>query len=84
MRRILDAKYEKADINKVMTEQCKQLIPIEREIPLNPLKIFEYFSDGILGKWNSAPVDLESNDDAKPVCTRPYPVPRVHMAMFRK
>ena len=27
MRRILDAKYEKADINKVMAEQCQQLTP---------------------------------------------------------
>ena len=27
IRRILDAKYEKADLNKVMVEQCQHLIP---------------------------------------------------------
>ena len=29
-------------------------------------------------------MDLELKDDGNPVCLRPYPVPRVHEAMFRK
>ena len=29
MRKSLDAKYEKADLNKVMTEQCQHLNPSE-------------------------------------------------------
>ena len=32
----------------------------------------------------TAPTDLELKDDATPVCLRPYPVPRVHKAMFIK
>ena len=32
----------------------------------------------------NAPVDLELKDDATPVCSQSYPVPRVHEAMFRK
>ena len=47
-------------------------------------KKFEYLFDGTIGMLNTAPVDLELNDDAKPVWSRPYPVPRVHKAMFRK
>ena len=38
MRRIsraLDAKYKKADLNKVMTEKCEQFSPSERESLLN-------------------------------------------------
>ena len=31
MRRILDAKYEKADLNKIMREKCQHLAPRERE-----------------------------------------------------
>ena len=31
----------------------------------------------------TAPVYLVLKDDAKPVYSRPYPVPRVHKAMFR-
>ena len=47
-------------------------------------KTFEYLFDGSLGTWNTAPMDLGLTDDAKPVCLRTYPVPRVHEAMFRK
>ena len=32
MRRTLDAKYKKADLNKVMAEKCQHLTPSEREI----------------------------------------------------
>ena len=31
-----------------------------------------------LGTWNTTLLDLELKDDVKPVCSRPYPVPRVH------
>ena len=36
MRRILDAKYEKADIKKFMTEQCQHLTTSKQE---NSLKL---------------------------------------------
>ena len=39
---------------------------------------------GILGTWNNAPLDLELKDDVNPVCSQPYPVPRVYGGMFRK
>ena len=29
-------------------------------------------------------MNLDLKDDATPMCSRPYPVPRVHKAMFRK
>ena len=38
----------------------------------------------MLGTWNTTPVDLELRGDLKPFCSRPYPVLRVHEAMFRK
>ena len=40
--------------------------------------------DGTLFTWNTAPADLELNDDVKPVLPRPNPGLRVHEAMFRK
>ena len=48
------------------------------------LRKFEDLFDGTLGTWNTTPVDLELKDNAKPVCSRPYSVPRVHEAMFMK
>ena len=40
--------------------------------------------DRTLGTWKTSPVDLKLKDDVTPVCLRPYPVPRVYKAMFRK
>ena len=37
-----------------------------------------------LDMWNTTVVDLELEDDAKPVCSRPYPAPRLHVEMFKK
>ena len=84
MRRILDDKYEKADLNNVMTEQFQHLNTKERKRLLNLLRKYEELFDGTLGKWNTTPADLDLREDVKPVCSRPYPVPRVHKAMFRK
>ena len=84
MRRILDAKYKKADLNKVMIEQWQHLIPRKQKSLLNILKTFEDLFDGSLGMWNNAPVDFESKDDVNPVCSRPYPLPMVHKSIFRK
>ena len=84
MRRILDAKYEKAELNKVTTKQCQHLNTKERKILLRILRKFKDMFDVKLGKWNTSLVDLELKDDENPVYLRPYSVPRVHAAMFRK
>ena len=64
MRRILDTKCVRDYLNKVMIEQCQNVTPSERE---NILKLNFFSFDGTLGTWNTAPVDLELKDDAKPV-----------------
>ena len=85
MPRILDAKYENADLNEVMTKKCqKHITATQRHALLQVLKKFEDLFDGTLGTWNTAPVELELNDDAKPVCSRPYAVPKLHEMIFKK
>ena len=84
MRRILDARYKKSDLNKVMTEQCQNLNTEGRKRLLILLRKFEDIFNSTLRTWNTNPVDLELKNDAKPVCSRLYPVPRVHEEMFRK
>ena len=84
MHRILDAKYKKADLNKVMTKQYQQLNTKELERLLNLLWKYEELFNGTLGTWNTTPVDLELRDDAKLVCSRPYPLSRIHKVIFRK
>ena len=84
MRKILDAKYTDSYLNKVIAEQCQHRTNEECIKLLALLKRFGDISKGTLGTFNTAPVDLELNDNTKPVCLRPYPVPRVHKAMFKK
>ena len=67
MCRILYAKYEKDDLNKVMTKQCQHINAKERDRLLSLLSKYEDLFDGTLGTWNTTPVDLELRDDAKPV-----------------
>ena len=84
MRRILDVKYKKADLNEVTTKKChKHLTAVERHRLFQLLKKFEDLFDGTLGTWNTNPLELELKDDAKPVCLRPYTVPKVHETKFR-
>ena len=68
MHRILDDKYEKEDLYKVMNKKCQNLNTEELEILLCLLRKYEDIFDGTLGKWNTTPVDLELRDDANPVC----------------
>ena len=85
MPKILDAKYENADLNEGMTKQCQKhpTVP-ERHRLLQLMNKFEYWFDRTLGTWNTNPVDLKLKDNAKHVCSRSYPVPKVHKTMFKK
>ena len=40
--------------------------------------------DIALGTYNTTPLNLELKEKMKPVCLLPYPIPKVHKAMFRK
>ena len=84
MHRILYSKYKKADLNNAMTKKCQHSSKREREILLTILMRFRDIFNGKLGTWNTTPVDLELMGDVKPVCSQPYPVPRVHEEMFKQ
>ena len=58
IRRILDPKYKKSDLNKVTTEHCQHLELEEHDRLLALLRNFEDMFDGTLGTWNTKPVDL--------------------------
>ena len=78
MHRILDNKYEKAYVNKVMTKQCQHLNAEEHKRLLIMRSKFEDLVNGTLGTWNTTLLEMELKDNAKPVCLRPCPLPRVH------
>ena len=58
MCRISDAKYEKTDLNMVMTKTFQHLKTKELIRLLSLLRKFENLFDGMLGTWNTTPVDL--------------------------
>ena len=84
MLRIIDAKYKKSDLNKVMAKQCQHLSTKELERLLKLLRKFEDLFGGKLGKWKTTLLDLESNYDVKSVFLQPYPIPRAPKTVFKK
>ena len=59
LRVILDAKYEKSDLHKIIKTQCQHLTMTQRNELLKLLQIFEDFVNGTLGIWKTDPVDFE-------------------------
>ena len=76
--RILDAKYEKADLQAVVEDNCVHLSLDDQNKLLDLLTEFEDLFDGTLGDWKTEPVSLELKEGAKPYHGRAYPVPKVH------
>jgi hypothetical protein len=56
MVKILDAKYEKADLPAIIRENCLHLTASNREKLLSVLLKFELLFGGTLGDWKLPPV----------------------------
>ena len=79
---ILDAKYEKADLNAIVSN-CTYLLKEERTDLLRLLLRYRDLFDGTLGTWNGPEVKIKLKKDAVPYFSRPFPVPQVHESTFR-
>jgi hypothetical protein len=80
---ILDAKYEKADVAEVMkglahlnTHQKADLLWVLQEND----KMF----NETLGVYPHKKMHIDIDPNAKPVHSRPYPVPQIHLKTFKK
>ena len=67
-----------------METQCQNLTEIQRKELLKLLQIFEELFNVTLGTWKKYPEEFELNQDKKPICSRTYPVTKVHEEMFKK
>jgi hypothetical protein len=76
MVKILDAKYEKADLPAIIRENCSHLTASNREKLLSVLLKFELLFDGTLGDWKLPPVSFELKEGMQPYHGRPYPIPQ--------
>ena len=84
LRVILDAKYEKSDLHKVIENQCQHLTMTQRNELLKLLQKFEELFDITLGTCKTYLVDFELKEDVKPIFSRPYPVPKAHKEMSKQ
>ena len=76
--KIFDAKYEKADLNALVTDNCKHLSVPDKEKLLKLLTEFEDLFDGTLGDWDTEPVSLKLKEGARSYHGRPFPTPKAH------
>jgi hypothetical protein len=84
MVKILDAKYEKADLAAIIRGNCSHLTASDREKLLSVLLKFEPLFNGTLGNWKLPPVSFELKEGMKPYHDRHYPIPHKHKALLMK
>ena len=82
--RILDAKYQKADLQTIVKDNCTHLSSHEQTMLLEVLKKFEPLFDGTLGDWKTKPVSLQVRNDIIPYHGRAFPVPKIHLTVLKK
>ncbi len=81
---ILDAKYDKADLQAIVQDNCSHLHPSHREKLLSLLLKDEMLFDGTLGNWNRPPVSIKLKEGATPYYGRQYPIAQIHKATLIK
>ncbi len=80
--KILDAKYEKADLPAIIRKNCSHLTASNREKLLSVLLKFKSFFDGTLGDQKLLLVSFELKECMKSYHGRPYPIPPNHIAVL--
>ena len=80
---ILDTTYEKADLPKVIRENCDHLSSSEKAKLLKLLQNkYEELFDGTLGDFQADPVRFDLNLGAKPYHGKAFPIPHAQKAVF--
>jgi len=82
VKRILDAKCDKADVEKICEEQG-ELDEQQREQLAALLRKCKALFDGQLGRWHGQEVKLELKEGAKPYHAHAYNMPRCHVQTLK-
>ncbi len=80
---ILDAKYEKTDV-VVVLKSLTHLNALQKADFLQVLQENNKMFDGTLGVYPHKKVHIDIGPNAKPVHSRSYPVPQIHLKTFKK
>ena len=82
IKKILDAKYEAADISKIVTN-CTHLSQEEQSGLHKVLTKYSSLFDGSLGTWKDEEYNIELKPDATPYHARAFPIPKIHEATLK-
>jgi hypothetical protein len=80
---ILDAKYEKTDVAEVM-KGFTHLNAHQKADLLQVLQKNDEMFDGTLGVYPHNKVHFDIDPNVKPVHSRPYTIPQIHLKIFKK
>jgi hypothetical protein len=76
--RILDAEYNKADLQSVFRDNCKHLSTDQQKKLLQLLKKYESLFDSTLGDWKTKLVSFQVREGVSPHPGQASPVPKIH------
>ncbi len=63
---ILDAEYQKTDLQSIVRDNCKHLNANQQKKVLQLLKKYELLFDGTLGDWKTKPVSFQLKEGVSP------------------
>lgn len=82
MKTILDAKYEKADLTKIVQQQHHSNVEHQQKL-YKLLKKYEILFDGTLGTLKDHAYNVELKKGVKPYHAKPYPIPKCYEDTFK-
>jgi hypothetical protein len=80
---ILDAKYEKPNLDEIVTNQF-HLSKNQKKLLRTLLTKHEGCFLGTKGKWKGKPIEVELKPDAVPFAGKPYKIPQAYMEVTKK
>jgi hypothetical protein len=79
---ILDAKYERTDVIEVV-KRLTHLNAHQKADLLQVLQENDKMSDGTFGVYSHKKICIDIDLNAKPVHSRPYPIPQIYLKTFK-
>jgi len=80
-KRILDAHYEAADFEAILSS-CQNLNAQQKQELKGLLEEFKELFDGTLGSWKDQQINTETKEGAKPYHAKAFPIPKSREETF--
>ncbi len=81
---ILDSKYQNADLQLIVRDNCNHLSANQQNKLMQLLKKYELLFDGTLGDWRTKPVSFQLKEGVSSYHGQAFPVPKIHKDTIMK